>query len=534
MSTPPPVVEFRRAEPSKSRAVLFGGAAYRHHQPLPAVNNNLAELFDILTEQSLGGMAAQHVTVLPDPASAQDLHKKLAEQAREAEDVFFVYFSGHGRIGLRNELFLALPDTAAERDLLTYGALSYTALRGVFNSSPATSKILILDCCFSGLVVADMSAPSEVVEAQLDVSGTYILTATTGNAATADAPEGDKHTAFSGVLVEVLRQGVPPGPALLGLGAMFERVDALLTARGHPKPDQRNSKTVQRLALVANAAWNGERAEEGQGEGETGTAPTVTGGSAATHDQGGSRFDELVGVIEGRTDPDAHMRGLTRQYDRVGAAVKELQTMITSAETKHGPSSAQALELREFLIRFRMRYARTRPFDGKARETILAEALRETQDLLTILLSTKGPADPGTLRGRLLGTEVLLARCRTRESTFFMTKPKGHRGYLARATDQLNQVLALTHASHGERGLPDDVRVPLQLRARALRLDAETMQYFGRAYDKIEADLRRVADEQTALLGRHHPDTEGTYAIIKAIPYLRGGGMGSYQQRWYH
>ncbi|MFE1827674.1 hypothetical protein [Streptomyces yangpuensis] len=114
-----------------------------------------------------------------------------------------------------------------------------------------------------------------------------------------------------------------------------------------------------------------------------------------------------------------------------------------------------------------------------------------------------------------------------------MTKPKGHRGHLARATEQLNHVLAVTCVDAGGRGLPDSLRLPLQLRARALRLDGEIMHYFGRAYDKIEEDLRHIAAEQTALLGRQHPDTEATYAIIRAIPCLRGLGQG-YQQRWYH
>jgi Caspase domain len=142
-------------DPGRSRAVLIGASTYRYLDLLPAVRNNITGFRDILVNAALGGLPTNKCTILMEPGSGRDVYQAVREQAAAAEDTLLVYFSGHGRTGERNELYLCLPDT--EPDLLSFTALAYKDLRAAVADSRATKKVVILDCCFSGRALADMA-----------------------------------------------------------------------------------------------------------------------------------------------------------------------------------------------------------------------------------------------------------------------------------------------------------------------------------------------------------------------------------------
>ncbi|MGW7595693.1 caspase, EACC1-associated type, partial [Streptomyces rubiginosohelvolus] len=69
------------------------------------------------------------------------------------------------------------------------------------------------------------------------------------------APPGETHTAFTGELLRLLREGVPGGPELLDLDTVYAQVYAALRAKGRPLPQKRDRNTAGGLALARNAAW---------------------------------------------------------------------------------------------------------------------------------------------------------------------------------------------------------------------------------------------------------------------------------------
>jgi hypothetical protein len=88
---------------------------------------------------------------------------------------------------------------------------------------------------------------------QLDVDGTYTLTATTRNEL-AQAPPGATHTAFTGELITLLSDGDPEGAELLTLGHIYQRLRWALHRRGLPLPERCGTRTADLLALAPNAA----------------------------------------------------------------------------------------------------------------------------------------------------------------------------------------------------------------------------------------------------------------------------------------
>lgn len=130
-------------------------------------------------------------------ARSRLIGQHLRSTARNAEDLLLVYFVGHGLVGgRRHELYLGLPDSeCAEPE---FNSLEYDKLRSSLLDSAASTKIIILDCCFSGRAVNEVMADlvTEVV-GQIEVEGTYVLASAERDQVALILP-GEDHTAFTG------------------------------------------------------------------------------------------------------------------------------------------------------------------------------------------------------------------------------------------------------------------------------------------------------------------------------------------------
>ena len=134
------------------------------------------------------------------------MYQSIVRSSAEAEDTLLIYFAGHGRIGsLSNELHLCAVET--DPDFLPVSSLRYADLREVLlERCNARNKLVVLDCCFSGRAIPDMSGGVDAVVGQTVVDGTYVMTATASNAL-ALAPSEERFTAFTGALIDVLSLG---------------------------------------------------------------------------------------------------------------------------------------------------------------------------------------------------------------------------------------------------------------------------------------------------------------------------------------
>jgi len=239
-------------DPERSRAVLIGTSTYSRLENLPAVRNNLTGFRDVLIHPALGGLPVSKCKILENPPKAEDVFLTVQEQARDAEDMLLVYFTGHGKTGDRNELYLCLRDT--NPDNLFYSALAYDHMRAAVLESRATKTVVILDCCFSGRAMPDLAGDADAIIDEVGIEGAYLLTATGANAR-ALAPPGERYTAFTGTLLNLLHTGIPDGPELLPLARLFPHLKAALTSRNFPPPRQRGTDTITHLALTRNPAY---------------------------------------------------------------------------------------------------------------------------------------------------------------------------------------------------------------------------------------------------------------------------------------
>ncbi|XUL86168.1 caspase, EACC1-associated type [Streptomyces galilaeus] len=242
------------ADPLRSKALLIGVSSYEELPPLPAVANNLTDLAAALRDPAKWGLPADRCVELPDPRDPIDVIEALDGLAREPLDTLLVYFAGHGLVDpVDGQLILAAGRTTPH--LPRHTGLGYASVRDLLGPRRAERLLVVLDCCFSGRATAIMADPSSVVVGQLDVSGAYVLTSA-GATQPSRAPEGARHTAFTGGLLEVIGRGVPSGRPFITPGDLFEYTQKIMADHGWPQPSQSHENTIRELQLMRNP-WSG-------------------------------------------------------------------------------------------------------------------------------------------------------------------------------------------------------------------------------------------------------------------------------------
>ncbi|MEV4514406.1 DnaJ C-terminal domain-containing protein [Dactylosporangium sp. NPDC049525] len=253
-------------DPRASRAVLVGVSRYQRHaaragddegalDDLPTVRNNIAGLRRLLQDTSRWGLPRAHCRVLNQPSSSAEVLDVLREQADRATDTLLFYFAGHGLIDDRDEdeVYLALP--GADRLRPNRESIPFKWIRNEFlDASRARRKVAIIDCCYSGRALGTWMSPDGPTPDGLEIFGTCVLTAT-ARTRLALAPDNEPYTAFTGELIEALKNGIPDGPELLDLDTLYRHIYQRLRARGRPIPKRGERDTGGLVAIARNVAY---------------------------------------------------------------------------------------------------------------------------------------------------------------------------------------------------------------------------------------------------------------------------------------
>lgn len=234
--------------PRLSHAVLIGTGTFSAAADLPslpAVHRNVVDLQKSLTNPGYGILDRNNCATVIDPETPHEFMAGLRTVTRQVDDFLLVYYAGHGvRHATRDDLYLTLKQT--ETDALNGTAVPLDWVKQEIEDSPARVKLLILDCCYSGLAVGAMSPVLE--ERELEVRGSAVIASSPKNAKS-HSPAGQRHTAFTGQLVTLLDHGSPNEGEVLTLGTMFHRVSAGLARAGLPRPMFKTIGTTSELLL---------------------------------------------------------------------------------------------------------------------------------------------------------------------------------------------------------------------------------------------------------------------------------------------
>jgi Caspase domain len=236
---------------SHSQAILIGTSSYQDpgFTALPAVRNSLREMQRVLADPHLCGWPTAQISVLEDPTDTRKVVQKLRQLSRDTRDVLLIYYVGHGILLPRSHLCLILSDTTAQDPDIT--GLEYNRIREAILDSPARTKVVILDCCYSGRIIQSLSATG--IADCTDTNGTYTLTASDLAAHVVEySQQQARPTSFTGELLDLIRTGIPGGPPFLTFGLLYPHLRNRLLARNLPAPNQRGTDNASYFAFSRN------------------------------------------------------------------------------------------------------------------------------------------------------------------------------------------------------------------------------------------------------------------------------------------
>ncbi|MBC9727421.1 esterase-like activity of phytase family protein [Streptomyces sp. TRM68367] len=249
-------------DPRRSACVLIGVDDYAYRDSLPSVRRNLTALRAVLTDEEIWGIPEDRITVVANPTAPAALVGPIREAGERAEDTLIVYYAGHGILdGPDEQLMLTLPGSVDDQPDTCVRA--HDVRRAIRDTGAALRRVLILDCCYSGGALTDMAGADAgrrgseaAVETLRDVNGSYVMTS---------APRDRKSmtrdprrcSVFTGALVDVMREGLPDGPPMLGLHTLFLAVKERMAGMQpevpqEPQDEDRNG--VGLLEFVRNVA----------------------------------------------------------------------------------------------------------------------------------------------------------------------------------------------------------------------------------------------------------------------------------------
>ncbi|MFF5078619.1 caspase family protein [Actinoplanes sp. NPDC000266] len=244
----------RLPDPARSRAVLIGASRFAFMEDLPAVTANLERLAELLGDERVWGLPAEHVVVVPEPASPGEALEEIHRAAAAASDTLLVYYAGHGLLDDGDDLLLALPGTDTAKP---FTAIRFDDVRRqVQRHHKRSSKVIILDCCYSARAMRGGMPGDDALADRAAVEGSYLLVAA-AETKTALAPPGETYTAFTGELVKILEEGIEDAPELIAVDQVFWQMHRELLAKGRPRPQQRARHAGATIVLTRNR-WSAE------------------------------------------------------------------------------------------------------------------------------------------------------------------------------------------------------------------------------------------------------------------------------------
>jgi len=203
--------------------------------------------------------------MLHNESGPGDLADRFITAFEDVLDAALFYYVGHGQIDMADELCLSLTMSRKEANRRTATGIPFTVVRGALLDSPAATKIVILDCCFSGLASAPASTQAGHRSQVLDMTsgaGAYTMAAAGAyNPAwyETDPDVSEPQTYFTRYLADLVELGIPEEDAVLNLHPLFSHLRENLASDRRPVPCARSIDGAREFAFAYNAAVNETR-----------------------------------------------------------------------------------------------------------------------------------------------------------------------------------------------------------------------------------------------------------------------------------
>ncbi|MGH3873066.1 MAG: caspase, EACC1-associated type [Pseudonocardiaceae bacterium] len=201
-------------------ALLVGCSDYQdpRFRRLPQPVQDIDELTPVLADPEIGDFAVDTMFNEQSGAVSEKIEEFFAD--RKPDDLLLLYFSCHGVLDSRGQLYFVTANTKKER--LDSTGISARWVRKQMDQSRSQRIVLLLDCCYSGAFARGLtrrSARAEEILEQLGGRGRVVITAS-------DKMEYAYESIFTNAVVRGLRTGAADldGDGRVSVGELYQYV----------------------------------------------------------------------------------------------------------------------------------------------------------------------------------------------------------------------------------------------------------------------------------------------------------------------
>lgn len=242
--------------PANMLAIIIGVKNYDDLDlpQLPAAKRNAKELEDLVRDTTIIGIPEDQVLSITDDLAVTEQNRLMLAIDKFIESninneklniqLILFYFAGHGDLDEDKNYYLCIKDTVKKRKKFT--AIDIKVLRD--NLLKYKKKlIMILDSCFS---------ENAVNEIESNGTDYYIMASSAYNRVT-KYPIDQLFAAFTGLLIEVLRNGITryADDLYLNFVKIFEEIKARLAKANMPEPKCTDKNECGKIDFAINKSY---------------------------------------------------------------------------------------------------------------------------------------------------------------------------------------------------------------------------------------------------------------------------------------
>lgn len=244
---------------SSTKVLIIGNGKFEDNQisEIPNITANNQELSKLFSNDLyFPGIEETRILSLENK-NYRELSRSITTFTENCDekDTIIIYLSGHGIVSSNDfKLYFPAKDTLSK--FIEDEGISIDSLKSRLRSSSASSKILVLDCCFSGRAI-DGTMSSNLVSQTIttnvleSVSGTYIMTsACQDKPALFDSNNDKVPTNFTNQFIETIKDGINNKKENLEIGDIFNTIKSK-TKKG-PTPQASSLNEADKIPLGRN------------------------------------------------------------------------------------------------------------------------------------------------------------------------------------------------------------------------------------------------------------------------------------------
>jgi len=184
------------------KALLIANSKYEnepHELPeLKGPPNDIRGLEDVLTHPQVGLHQHENINSILNATSSEiqiEIENFFSNASRN--DQLLLYYSGHGKLDIRKNLYLCTRDTSVQR--LFTSSIPDVMIDNMIALSKSNRIIVILDCCNSGAFKGEFEIPQN-----LKGEGRFVITSSRSVEPSVDAKTEEDYSAFTKHLIQAL------------------------------------------------------------------------------------------------------------------------------------------------------------------------------------------------------------------------------------------------------------------------------------------------------------------------------------------